>query len=588
MRYQEHATKEPLIWVILIAFLSISLLSSAFRNSSKSSNELHLTDSDHYSWLLHTEEADSKNTLTIHHINWDGGPLGRELHWASGLQWVLRLGAKAWQYLHPQVFKEALAQTATYSIAILNILLVITSFLLTSMLFSKATAGLITCSVYFTPNIVGFLRPYWIDHPNLLIASMFLFMLGILGMFFSMHKASSAVMSGIGAGFGVWISAVNTIPIFGLVLIGVAITIVLRAKHTKNLKPQLWLIWGLAASITSGAFYLVEYFPSAPVILEVNNPLYTIALFGTGLTLKYLQTRSKKAIFASVLILTPLIFKIYSGSTIVLSEPYFIRHMSLISEARQLNDLTLFGIPGILGIVVFILYYRGKFYDWQALLPFGLSSFILFVLSLTSARILPYCILSILFLSFTAIFLSKTRFTRATLVTILYVNILLGIIFLAFVAITKHGTTNSRMQNIRNTAKIIIEDAKANKIPIRLFTSIDAAPAYAYFTGGNVYGGPYWEGINNLVAGSKLYIETDDMKAERWLRENKIAYICIDDFGLLFSYPLLGETALSGNKNWFGTRLTYPAKIPQFLILLSDKKPILSCDRVFRVNENKK
>ena len=94
-------------------------------------------------------------------------------------------------------------------------------------------------------------------------------------------------VAGALTGLGLWIGATVQFFTIGALAVGSVLLVVFMpanlTSEDNGYVPELWRVWGIWASAVGLVFYLIEYFPSHMAArLEVNNPLYIVAVFCVG------------------------------------------------------------------------------------------------------------------------------------------------------------------------------------------------------------------------------------------------------------------------------------------------------------------
>lgn len=273
-------------------------------------------------WVLHTERLLREGSWRVRGTNLDNAPEGREVHWSSLLMWIL--AGLAW--LH-SLFSGAppdasVAEAAMVAGPVMLAVSVVGLAVLAAVRFGKF-AGAFWALVILTsfPLLRTFLTGE-ADHHGLVVAFAMGGVLCLLagGCGFvrarNVEQASRLLVSGPGgsrdgrptsrfpdtlglpdlatarrwfAGAGIlgaaslWVSAATAIPILAGVAAGGFLGFLVRVRGEKSgtVRPELWMIWGLAGGIASVGFYLLEYFPNhLGWRLEVNHPLYAFAWMG--------------------------------------------------------------------------------------------------------------------------------------------------------------------------------------------------------------------------------------------------------------------------------------------------------------------
>ena len=250
---------------------------------------------DGYHWIMQAESMIAEGQWRVRHVDYDGVPQGRDVHWAApfhwwliGLAWIERLWSG-------QPWGIAIEHAAIWSGPVMLALLLIGVSPMLATRFGPASAALFCIgSVAAWPFYVDFLAGYP-DHHGLVNACALLAVLGALraagdcGTQPAGHAGARrwAVASAVAGGLGLWLSAATLIPVLiALGLGGAAACWVARGEtrvYAWLNHPRLFRVWGATGASVSLAAYLVEYFPGQMGLrLEVNHPLYALAWAAGG------------------------------------------------------------------------------------------------------------------------------------------------------------------------------------------------------------------------------------------------------------------------------------------------------------------
>ncbi|HPG00344.1 MAG TPA: hypothetical protein PLE77_09750, partial [Kiritimatiellia bacterium] len=269
------------------------------------------TDGDAYYWLSYAQDILSKHEFRVRETHLDNAPYGRQVHWFSGLTWLLAGLALVTHHAGAIPIAKALEYAGLVSGPLLaaTVLLLLQPFLVSRL--SRWT------TFFFLLSVV--LLPVWrkefsygrIDHNGFVVGlaiGMLLCLYTTSMGFVPIHRkrknepfpcARKAyrteqrwfVASGIFGGLGLWVQA----SFFLLVILAVGLGVFAYAwfyvsrRHRSfrtartyyALLPQLWRTWAWAGASTSLIFYFVEYFPAhMGMRLEVNQPLYALCWLG--------------------------------------------------------------------------------------------------------------------------------------------------------------------------------------------------------------------------------------------------------------------------------------------------------------------
>lgn len=254
-------------------------------------------------WIMHTEQMVREGTWRVRHTSIDNHPTGREIHWSSGLMWLLVLMSALMHAATGRPIADLVPEAAIFAPPVTLILaLAVYGTLLYRRYGAKAAVG---GALFFATcfPIFEFFRLGDCDHHGLVgwcgMISVFAAAAGGAGFVGSWNKKATGedrqwisetsarrwfIGSGIAGAAGLWISAATQIPILAGTGLGAILAgLVVGRTHRAQLKPELWRLWGAAGCLASLAFYVLEYFPGhLGWRLEVNHPLYALAWLGGG------------------------------------------------------------------------------------------------------------------------------------------------------------------------------------------------------------------------------------------------------------------------------------------------------------------
>lgn len=251
-------------------------------------------------WVIHAEEFLRGNSWRVRHTALDNAPGGREVHWSSGLVWLLGGLASVCSSLTGKSAVDCVSQAAFWAGPCL---LLLSGVLFGWIIIPRFGAGLaaIFILLYCTSPVVyqGF-RAGETDHHGLVttfsVASLLCLVAaggGLVkggkrkappGHFVPFTVARKGfILSGLLGGAALWVSAASFIPILGGCGMGAVLVFLLRDREYSQAEPRLWRVWGLSGCFSSLFFYILEYVPHhMGWRLEVNHPLYALAWLGAG------------------------------------------------------------------------------------------------------------------------------------------------------------------------------------------------------------------------------------------------------------------------------------------------------------------
>jgi tetratricopeptide (TPR) repeat protein len=244
-------------------------------------------------WMRNAVAAEAAGSLRWRFTTDDNAPQGREVHWASPVQWMLRIAARV--------------RDIEDVVRWLNTPLFIGLMILLSGWAARragAAAGVLTAFAMAGHNACyESFAPMNVDHHGLMTASVFGLVLGVVfmgagwwkpnlgGTFTTLPPSDiltarrAAIVSAICGATGMWISAASMIPAIALSGIAGLLAVWWRGNSAVRdgvrFEAQLWQLWGRVGAGLSLFFYLVEYAPEhLGWRLEVNHPLYALAWWG--------------------------------------------------------------------------------------------------------------------------------------------------------------------------------------------------------------------------------------------------------------------------------------------------------------------
>ncbi len=370
-----HALKVTSAYGVTVNAPAIDPRSPTGYETGRRSLVLPASAADTAHWVMQTQEMFAKGEWRIRHVGYDNAPLGREVHWASPVHWWLAV--TAW-FDHvvsgrPIGISVERATLIAGPLSFAALLLGLVPLLIRR--FSAAAAALAAIGAVTTyPFYIDFVPGHAGHHAavNLCCMGTVLFML--LGSFRGSRAGATGqagagtpdqqekratrrwfIASAIATGTGLWISAATQTP----VLIGVGLGLLAATWLARTVPARLvWMqdrrllpIWGLVAGGTSVIAYLIEYFPSNfGLRLEVNHPLYALALVGAGEALAIgtraicggLRSLSRREITrglaATALVAAlPVMLVLTSPRTFVVADPFVWRlHTDYIAEFQGL------------------------------------------------------------------------------------------------------------------------------------------------------------------------------------------------------------------------------------------------------------
>ena len=256
-------------------------------------------------WVRHARAGREADEARVRFTRADNAPHGRDVHWASPLNWLIRLA-------------DTLGGAERALVWLNAPLLLALIMVFSGWAAHRAGAG---AGVLVALGMVGHNRfydsfaPANVDHHGLLTASVFGLLLGLVFMGAGWWKPNlggtfttllpsdapsarrAAVFSAVSGALGLWISAASVLP--AIALAGAAGLVVSWWRGPSALRdgarfdPTAWRLWGGVGGGLAAVCYLIEYAPHhLHLRLEVNHPIYGLAWWGGGSLVAILGARA--------------------------------------------------------------------------------------------------------------------------------------------------------------------------------------------------------------------------------------------------------------------------------------------------------
>ncbi len=254
---------------------------------------------DSVQWIAQTQQMLARDEWRVRRIDYENAPFGREVLTPSPYRWWLGLVAGIDQFISGRPAGLAVEQAALQADPLWHMLLLATAVTFTAWRFGTWPALLLSLGlVALFPLAAGF-SPGIPDDKTLArtcaFASVLLLLAGVrstrgVGRWF--------FAAGVAGGLGLWISVAQQVP----VILGIAVGAVsaawlgrrdVRVESAGAPVPIHWLLWALGGTVSSLAFYLIEYAPLhlGSWRLQTIHPLYSLAWLGLGAAVHQVTTR---------------------------------------------------------------------------------------------------------------------------------------------------------------------------------------------------------------------------------------------------------------------------------------------------------
>jgi hypothetical protein len=248
-----------------------------------------------YQWIGETQLMLARGDWRVRSVENENAPYGRDVHSASPYRWWFLLLAGCGHALSGLPIALCVERAALYSDPILHVLLLVATTLFAARRFGRFSASLMSLGIAalfpigsaFLPGIAS---DFGMEQ-GVILWSILLLLSGA-------SAGSSATWwyfgSGVAGGFGLWLSAMEAVPIIAGIALGGLLAALLERPPPGNppdrarVPPPPWIAWAMGGALCSLLAYLVEYFPGhMEPELRVNYPLYGLAWLGLGVLLSH-------------------------------------------------------------------------------------------------------------------------------------------------------------------------------------------------------------------------------------------------------------------------------------------------------------
>ncbi|WP_309025865.1 hypothetical protein [Pelagicoccus enzymogenes] len=541
---------------------------------------------DDLHWVINSQLAAERNDFRLREVDYDNAPDGRESHWSSVYSWWIRL--LAWG--EPSRME--------WSMLVANALLGALALVVVALLFQRnfgGSSGVVVCLCFsgFIPLRDVFKVGMGDHHAAAIFAVMLMVSFLLVGLTRAVEGRDARLLAGASAAFGalaMWINVVSVLPVFlGIGVAAICIRIWVRSSDSVGL-GNYFRLWCRCTAGLSLLAYLIEYAPSKFAWrLEVNHPLYSLALLGTGELLGLLfaskpKTRRRwiRGAFACVLALQlPLAIVLFRSTVFQVADPFLMAvHERYIMEFQGLwaNVLVMGSKLRLLAMVLPLLLlpaltwllFRMKRASPEfagMLLAMG-PACILFVLTLFQARwwsALAALTMLPLALAFAG---GAKRYTNRSIQLFAGACLLPGLIVFGMVAFT-YGTATPR-EEARVYERSIAHylRARAADEEIVALASPDATTNLIYYGGAKGIGTFYWENNEGLKRAASMFAAPSLEIARARLSAAGVTHLLVYSWGgfekeYLDLHRDFSEEVVDGKA--FLMRLMEDQEIPQWL-----------------------
>lgn len=577
---------------------------------SDTRNHLYLMDTDAHQWVLDAQQAVATKQFRLRWIESDNAPFGRELHWSSGyLWWLIFLGET-----HSLITKTPLANSIEYTALFANPLLLFGALCFAAWFFPRLIG--VRSTVFFllasisTPWIYHrALMPGVPDHHGIILACLVALTAALYSVSVSGRPSRSMLWAGVFAGTGMWISALTFFPAIAIILAGWAgAEIYRRHEGLKSpFSPELWRRFGAAAAATSIFFYILEYFPHHMGLrMEVNHPLYAIALWGEAELLVFIVRwirgtpvvrcpgdKMRRLAAAITLFPAPLVIAVGGSAFFIPADPVISQFLGTIGEMSGTYSASFLGVGlfAVTAIGTLAMFIDPRFdpRNRAALLPMIICAAGVGFFTLLHIRWMDPFQGIVLFACCLALFLESRDPARhcVTFASVIVVTLSLHIGLGGWkewreIDLAQHGDLGGyyapikRNRDAQQVASAIQRDARARGIEAPLVAAMpDNATFIAYYLpNARTVGRIYWESAEGIRSVAEMFATVGFDGMVSVLRSRHVDYIVLPAHErphVALSKALYGDIGM--NKADFASdNLQDTAKTPPWLALVEIPK----------------
>jgi tetratricopeptide (TPR) repeat protein len=567
---------------------------------------------DAQTWVRYALAVEDGGPWRVRWTDIDNAPVGREVHWSSGLVHVISSAGK----LRSAFTHEGLPKATEGALAWINLPLFVGVVVFFSWWVARragAAAGiLIAFGIGGHRWFYDGFAPNYVDHHGLATAASFGVVLGAVFMgagwrrpdndvpsLFptSTHQArSAAIVSAVFGGLGLWISAASVAPTIAMVgVAGVIASWWLGPRMRRDgaeFDGDSWRLWGRVGCGIALLAYLLEYAPNHfGMRLEVNHPLYALAwLGGAEIVAQLIEWRVNgtpasawRILPAALAVLAPLIvIAVGRGRVFAPIDPAVARLHRGIEE--------FYSLPALVRAL-------GAQTAWQFVIGFVLTLPVLLtvrskqrdrlLLVFASVVVVPAVVmacwqvrwwltasgpqLGLLLVAVVSTFATKT--VRARWAMVLVLSIVFVEQFAARIHVTQANvearavSPTDALQPMYRDAAVALRASNPG-VKIILLASPDASMAIGYFGRFKTLASLYWENMPGLEAAAAIFSSTSDDSAHALMNARGVTHVAmVSTHNFLEDYLELARPRSTPNEltHTFGFRLLNENAIPRWL-----------------------
>jgi hypothetical protein len=537
-------------------------------------------------WVINTEEMIQNGRWHARTSTHDNAPDGREIHWSSGLVWVLAGIAWIMHSFNGLSTVNNVQYAALYAGPIMFVVFIVGLSAIAAYRWNCVIGGLLALALVTLSPLDKLFAAGVADHHGIVTCFCFGSLLTLMAAgagrvarprhyieakSFPLGKVPAQRWIQASGAFGaaaLWVSAATAVP----VLIGIGMGALIAAAVTRKLKPngvsdsapEQWRTWSQAGAIGSLSFYLLEYAPGPfPFRLEVNHPLYALAWLAAGELLTKtcsLISKGKSAVWSARdtvhvviafggLIAMPVVIKLKGTDSFSLVDPllwhlhrdYIFEFKSLYFHLVRMNGRgileTVNGWPFLAVPALVILFRRRAPCHDVALIVISLCAALpLFILTFSQIR--WNGVAQTLFLGLGIVLLTRMQscinLRRPRMVVIGCAIYLVGIV--PSLALAGHKWAYPTKPSLNNAWILVSRDLawslrkNAGRTPITVLSGPSETTYLSFFGDMRGLGTLYWENIEGLKKAAAIYGATTDAEALRLCRQYGVTHLVLFSF----------------------------------------------------------
>ncbi len=552
--------------------------------------EIYL-DTDDVEWIHHAQDAAQNGEWRRRWDASDNYPYGRSVHWSSVPLWALMGIGKLISLVSGDSWHRGIELAGRFWTPCLFLLASVIGFPLIARKFGFLTAGISFFGLISQPILFSLFSPLRPDHHGL----------QALLTFWAITSACAAVRnpqeparhliwsSAVACGCLVWIGAFIAAPIIVALVLGLCVAI----YNSRPRNPDQWRDFGYVGAATATTAYLIEYFPSFPLRLDINGPFFILGFLIAGEMLRQasdwseFSSGSKESsgrygrfrILGALLLLGVLLHlagpdSFSAGNPICRRQAQTVSEVIIcITDADFLTAALL--ITAVLGAVLIIS--QKDVRTLRYLAPAASATVLLVIASFFVGRWYLFSILAALvFCALAAPVLLGS--SQRALNSLFFLGLGMALVPGWFTTLREssgasrfgvHPALLSHSQ-LREAAGAVINDAE-DTTPV-LLSYPDTSTIANYYIGGKTIGTCYWESTKGMERAFEILAcpSTDD--AERLIREAGVTHIIIPsnaNASAAAAYSFYGPKQLYLSTEFFGDHIQNPEKAPKWLKLVA-------------------